>query len=99
LLNSLKDFDFHLEKDNHYATINLIKENWFDKNSTVTLDWIEPTKKSKQEIYEKDENIEKVSRFKQKISDVIGFIIVRFIILSIIVGAFTILKFLFQLIF
>jgi len=100
LLNALKDFDFHLEKKDHFATINLKRGEWFDKSSNLSIDWIEPTKKSRQEIESENKSIDVKTSFQEKyIFPVVGYLVFAFIISSLLVGAFMIIKWLFQLIF
>lgn len=100
LLNSLKDFDFHLEKKDHYAIINLKKEDWFDKKSTISIDWIEPTNKTRQEIIKKDElqQIEKQKKWIIRLfDDAIGYLIFGLIIISLVVGFISIVGWLIKL--
>ena len=100
LLNTLKDFDFHLEKEDHFATINLKRGKWFDKSSDLSIDWIEPTIKSRQEIEieNKSKNL-KVSFQEKYISPIVQYLVFAFIMSSLLVGAFMIIKWIFQFIF
>ena len=101
LLNSLKDFDFHLEKEDHFATINIKKSDWFDKNSHLKIDWIEPTKKTRQEIiFEQNNDDKKSESYLAKIlSTIIGYSLLFFLIISFLIGVFVVLKWLYKLIF
>jgi len=56
LLDVLHDFDFHLSKKDHYATIKFNKEEWFDKKAPINLAWIEPLDKTREEIVKENED-------------------------------------------
>ena len=56
LLDILHDFDFHLSKKDHYATINFKKGKWFDEKAPINLGWIEPLDKTREEIVKENDD-------------------------------------------
>ncbi len=100
LLKTVNDFDFHLSKKNHFSTIKIQKEDWFDKESHFKFDWIRPIDKTKDEVYKEAEEIEN-NKNKLKIKFQIFIIYFQFYGLRILglIGGFLVLKWLFQLIF
>ncbi|MBL4641989.1 MAG: hypothetical protein JKY44_00215 [Flavobacteriaceae bacterium] len=98
LKERLDDFEFHLSKEDHYAVINFKKEEWFDDNSHIHFDWIEPTAKSRKEIIAIPEEVYK-SKWYDKITSFLWRLILFFLIASFLIGIFTTLKWLYKIIF
>ena len=95
LLKILLDFDFHLSKTDHYATINFRKEEWFDKESDIKLEWVEPSKEVKDDII----GTGKVSIKTKWYQDAIFKLVIVLFLASLMVGFIQILIWIYKLIF
>ncbi|WP_435416465.1 hypothetical protein [Polaribacter aestuariivivens] len=97
LLNILLDFDFHLSKEDHYATIKFKKGEWFDKKAPINLGWVEPLDKTRIEILEENENYFKST--KKWYHKPLEFIVNVLIKVFILIGFIQTIIWLFKLIF
>jgi hypothetical protein len=98
LNKSLNDFDFHLSKEDHFALINLNKDEWYDRNSHIRIDWIEPTRKSREGILGAAKATLKAKWYNGAVSFLMK-LLSFFLISSFLIGVFTSLKWLIQVIF
>ena len=97
LLKSLKDFDFHLSKEDHFSIIKLDKGNWFDKEGII-IDCIEPTNETRNEINKVYKN-EDTSKWYDSVTSFFFAFFFIFLIISFFTGVFTTLKWSYNLIF
>ncbi|MCF2874718.1 MULTISPECIES: hypothetical protein [unclassified Tenacibaculum] len=97
LLKSLKDFDFHLSKEDHFSIIKLDKGDWYDKEGII-IDCIEPTNETRNEIninYKKENS----TKWYHGIISFLFSLFLFFLIISFFIGLFTSLKWFYNLIF
>lgn len=97
LLDILYDFDFHLSKEDHYATIKFKKGEWFDKKAPINLGWIEPLDKTRIEILKENENYFRAK--KKWYHKPVEFLINGLIKVLIVIGFIQVLIWLYNLIF
>jgi len=98
LIKTLTFFDFHLSrKEGHYSVIPIKSYQWFYKNNHINFDYIEPKKESREEIISQlneDFNRKNRSNFKDKFFNLFGIIVLIFLIISLLVGIFQVMKWL-----
>lgn len=86
LLDILHDFDFHLSKKDHYATLKFKKGEWFDKKAPINLGWIEPQNKTREEILKENEEYftSRIKWYHKPLEFVVNWAIRIFIVIGII---------------
>ena len=97
LLDILRDFDFHLSKEDHYATIKFKKGEWFDKKAPINLGWVEPLNKTRVKILEENESYFKSN--KKWYHKTLEFIVNGLIKVFILIGFIQTIIWLYKLIF
>nr|WP_298990097.1 hypothetical protein [uncultured Polaribacter sp.] len=97
LLDILQDFDFHLSKEDHYATIKFKKGEWFDKRAPINLGWIEPLNKTRIEILEENEHYFKSNKkwYHKPLEFIVNGLIKVFILIGLIQSIFWLYKLIF----